>query len=47
MGGKMATPENTLKTPTASRISWDTWAVLAAFLAAVLVRIGVIHRIPW
>lgn len=43
----MATTENALKKSPASRISWDTWAVLAAFLAAVLVRIGVIHRIPW
>jgi hypothetical protein len=43
----MATTESALKKSPASKISWDTWAVLAAFLAAVLVRIGVIHRIPW
>jgi hypothetical protein len=43
----MATTENALKKSSASKISWDTWAVLAAFLAAVLVRIGVIHRVPW
>lgn len=43
----MATTDNALKKSPASKISWDTWAVLAAFLAAVLVRIGVIHRIPW
>jgi hypothetical protein len=34
-------------TPQKSRLSWDTWAVLAAFLAAVLIRIGVIKHIPW
>jgi hypothetical protein len=28
-------------------ISWDTWAVLAAFLAALLVRFGVVKHIPW
>jgi hypothetical protein len=43
----MATSQNTLKKSPTSRISWDTWALLAAFLAAVLVRIGVIHRVPW
>ena len=43
----MASPENNLKKSSVSKISWDTWAVLAAFLAAVLVRIGVIHRVPW
>jgi hypothetical protein len=30
-----------------SKISWDTWAVLAAFVAALLVRVGVIKHIPW
>jgi hypothetical protein len=28
-------------------ISLDTWAVMLALAAAVLVRTGVIHRIPW
>jgi len=27
--------------------SLDTWAVLAAFLAALLIRAGVFKRIPW
>jgi hypothetical protein len=31
----------------ASRISWDTWAVLAAFVAALLIRIGVVKHVPW
>jgi hypothetical protein len=30
-----------------SKISWDTWAVLAAFVAALLIRVGVIKHIPW
>ncbi|MDQ1410410.1 MAG: hypothetical protein QOJ41_2145 [Acidobacteriaceae bacterium] len=28
-------------------ISLDTWAVLAAFLAALLIRFGVLKHIPW
>ncbi len=27
--------------------SLDTWAVLVALLAAILVRIGLIPRVPW
>jgi len=39
--------------PTAERtsrslhLSADTWAVLVAFLLALLVRLGVIRTIPW
>lgn len=29
------------------RVSVDTWAVLLALLAAVLVRLGVIVKVPW
>jgi hypothetical protein len=29
------------------RISLDSWAVLIALAAAVLIRFGLIHRIPW
>lgn len=29
------------------RLSLDTWAVLVALLAAVLIRVGAIPRIPW
>jgi hypothetical protein len=32
---------------TAPRISLDAWAVLIALAAAVLIRVGLIHRIPW
>jgi hypothetical protein len=29
------------------KLSIDTWAVLAAFLAALLIRAGVLKHIPW
>lgn len=29
------------------RLSLDTWAVLLALLAAVLIRVGVILHVPW
>jgi hypothetical protein len=29
------------------RISLDTWAVLLAFAAALLVRFGIVKSIPW
>jgi hypothetical protein len=31
----------------AQRFSLDFWAVLIALAAAILIRAGVIHRIPW
>jgi hypothetical protein len=37
---KSATPKN-------FQLSLDTWAVLVAFLAAILIRAGVITRVPW
>jgi hypothetical protein len=30
-----------------SRISFDTWAVLVALAAALLVRFGILKTIPW
>jgi hypothetical protein len=30
-----------------TKFSWDTWAALAAFLAALLIRFGVVKHIPW
>jgi hypothetical protein len=35
---------NTKSTP---RLSLDAWAVLIALAAAVLIRVGLIHRVPW
>jgi hypothetical protein len=29
------------------RVSLDTWAVLLAFVAVLLVRFGVLKNIPW
>ncbi len=29
------------------KLSLDTWAVLVAFLLALLVRVGVFKHIPW
>jgi len=28
-------------------LSLDTWAVLAAFLAALLIRVGAFKHVPW
>jgi hypothetical protein len=42
-----ATLEKQSARPPATKISWDTWAVLAAFLAALLIRFGVVKHIPW
>ena len=29
------------------KLSLDTWAVLAAFLASLLIRAGVFKHLPW
>lgn len=34
-------------TKSTPRFSLDAWAVLLALTAAILIRAGVIHRIPW
>ena len=31
----------------APRISLDAWAVFLALAAAALIRVGLIHRVPW
>jgi len=41
------TPEEKSDKSSATKISWDTWAVLAAFIAALLIRFGVVKHIPW
>jgi hypothetical protein len=33
--------------PSSSRISLDTWAVVTALVAALLIRLGAIKTIPW
>jgi hypothetical protein len=33
--------------PATNRVSLDTWAVLLAFAAALLVRFGVLKTVPW
>ncbi len=30
-----------------NRVSLDTWAVLLAFAAALLVRFGILKTVPW
>jgi hypothetical protein len=42
-----ATIEKKSAKPSATKFSWDTWAVLTAFLAALLIRFGVVKYIPW
>jgi hypothetical protein len=42
-----ATLDKKSEKSSATKISWDTWAVLAAFLAALLIRFGVVKHIPW
>jgi hypothetical protein len=47
----MSTSQTAVELPVKSEkrggLSLDTWAVLAAFLAALLIRAGVIKHIPW
>jgi hypothetical protein len=33
--------------PRAFQLATDWWAVLTALALAVLVRVGLIHKIPW
>jgi len=43
----MSSTNQPTKTKSAPRFSLDSWAVLIALAAAILIRFGVIHRIPW
>jgi hypothetical protein len=43
----MSAEVETGKTGSRWRLSLDTWAVLVAFLLALLVRTGVFKHIPW
>ena len=42
----MGNPETTATVSSKSRLSLDTWAVIVALAAAVLIRLGLIH-VPW
>ena len=41
-----ATEESTVKA-NRWRLSLDSWAVIVAFFAALLLRIGVFKHVPW
>jgi hypothetical protein len=43
----MSTEANAVKTGSRWKLSLDTWAVLLALVAALLVRAGVFKHIPW
>jgi hypothetical protein len=43
----MTSAANTAATPKRHFLSLDGWAVFLAFLAALLVRAGVVKHIPW
>jgi hypothetical protein len=43
----MSNANSHTQTKPTPRISLDTWAVLISLAAAVLIRFGLIHRIPW
>jgi hypothetical protein len=43
----MSTKAVALNSQKSRWLSIDTWAVLAALLAALLIRAGVFTRIPW
>jgi len=42
-----ATLDKKTEKSSTTKFSWDTWAVLAAFIAALLIRFGVVKHIPW
>jgi hypothetical protein len=43
----MSTTENAVTTTKKWILSLDTWAVVAAFVAALLIRVGVFKHVPW
>jgi hypothetical protein len=43
----MSAEANAGKTGSRWKLSLDTWAVLAALVAALLIRAGVFKHIPW
>jgi hypothetical protein len=45
--GEQAMSENEKEAVKRRGLSLDTWAVLAALFAALLIRTGVLKHIPW
>ena len=43
----MTDTKSTAAVKPAPRFSLDTWAVLIALVAAALIRLGLIPRVPW
>jgi hypothetical protein len=43
----MSTGEKVLGTSKKWILSLDSWAVVAAFAAALLIRVGVFKHVPW
>jgi hypothetical protein len=43
----MSTQNSPTAAKAAPRFTLDAWAVFLALAAAVLIRVGLIHRIPW
>jgi hypothetical protein len=43
----MSTEESGVRVKKPGRLSLDSWAVVVALLAALLVRAGVFKHIPW
>jgi hypothetical protein len=43
----MSQEVNNLEEGKRFKLTTDGWAVLAALALALLVRIGLIHRVPW
>lgn len=43
----MSTKEKTVAIEKSRGLSLDGWAVLLAFLAALLVRAGIFRHVPW
>jgi hypothetical protein len=43
----MSAEENVVQGEKTWRLSLDSWAVVVALLAALLVRAGVLKHIPW
>jgi hypothetical protein len=43
----MSVEENVVQAKKPWRLSLDSWAVVVALLAALLVRVGVFKHIPW